>query len=412
MNLIGRPRTVFTSATVQLVHGRFERLARRIAMSGLMTRGEAERCIRSGDVLVDGRAVSQNCVVADGATVVVRDTLVPAPGTMPRVWAVRKPEGLACKFRKTTARESIVSDGETAGQEAGRCPSTGSTSRAAAEAAESERYGPPCLSDLFHNYRIFDVQRRGPGAVDKEQHDDRLLPHYSIVNPLKTDHEGLLVLTNCGRFREVLKNPDLCPVETVYDCRLQTTDDGSPAPAAPGFTPPTGSYASGDGWDPAREPAFLAGTSGSSKTMTTGGKYRRRRSRSAIPVSMYPEILRSWATKGVRVRGIDYGRVHANLTRRNAEEGSTWIRVRMLERPYTCPELLLYEELGVRVPVVRRITWGKLRLNHVPEQTVFPVSLGEPEGAWLVPFIPARPRTTELLRCGDPEDADGINVEV
>jgi 16S rRNA U516 pseudouridylate synthase RsuA-like enzyme len=55
----------------QLVHSKFERIAKRIAMSGMMSRKEAEMCLKDGEVYVDGRKTTANMVVPDEAKLVV-----------------------------------------------------------------------------------------------------------------------------------------------------------------------------------------------------------------------------------------------------------------------------------------------------------------------------------------------------
>ena len=75
----------------------------------------------------------------------------------------------------------------TEGDSTGRDDREGTTSAAVSkEHHQGEEEDPrPCLSDLFHNYRQFDVGRLGHQALANEMHDDRLLPHFSVVNPLQ-----------------------------------------------------------------------------------------------------------------------------------------------------------------------------------------------------------------------------------
>ena len=61
-----------SSPSFQLLHTKFERLSKRIALSGIMSRKEADKALREGLVSVDGRVCGENVMVADEAKVVVR----------------------------------------------------------------------------------------------------------------------------------------------------------------------------------------------------------------------------------------------------------------------------------------------------------------------------------------------------
>ncbi|CAD7932553.1 unnamed protein product [Amoebophrya sp. A120] len=472
-------RTLFTAATMQLVNSRFERLARRIAISGVLTRSEAEQAIREGNVLVDGCVVTENCVVPDSASVVLRSRtinnssttdnadgnknrqastssstsskaasnenyrslmkdedaefleknedcqFIPPQQYVPKLWALRKPEFVLCDFgtnrdpgtvgsrrkwrKKNDGSEDVDGEGGSRATVADEeDPNEGDT-RSWAEIDDEEmeqeqqemmNHNSPemnekaNLRDLLDNYRKFDVNRIGEKSLNYEQSDDRLINNFFVVNYLRYRHEGIVLLTNCGRFRDILRNTELCPVETVYDIRLATSNNCGVVGSSDGIN--------GDG---------LFASNINNKPLSKSQKRKNK-----IPVSEFPAILQSWADPmnepkkggGVMVRGVNYGRIFANLSKRNPEEGSLWIRIRLLEnfaqsggKKFTTkmnPELLVWEHLKTRATLIRRVVWGKVHLSHIPDQTIFPVDMHKHE--WLLPFVPVRERKAELVRIG------------
>eukprot|EP00392_Amoebophrya_sp_AT5.2_P011838 g11928.t1 len=467
---------------MQLVDGKFERLARRVALSGFLSRTEAEKAIRSGEVLVDGRFVRENCVVPDSARVTLVPTTsavsdavpppaatteltpdldsmidIPAQDGLPKLWALRKPPHVVCNFgplgnkrsrildwlgpesssSSTSAsptkedrhqqgeqgserRDSTVAENAANGDDNESTEGTSASSRRFAKGRNPDDHMRSTggrsdddranLRDLFDNFRKYDVRRYGEQSMRLEQSDDRLLAGFHVVNPLKFGHEGLLLLTNCGRFKEKLR---AAPIEVIYDIRLQTTVDEN--------------YGRGV------------------------NKYKRNKDK--VDIARFPEIVHAWR-QGVSVRGVDYGKVYGNLVRRNPDGGSTWLRIRMVEQAveqreavevrqedlgdlpdhshprrddsastrgteigvgavpvsvppsstksttttrtrFLDPELLIWEHLKVRSSVIRRAAWGKIRMTAVPDLTIMPISFAE--HAWLTPFIPQREDRRELV---------------
>jgi len=84
-----------------------ERIAKRIARSGLCSRREAERLIAEGRVAVDGRVLaSPAVVVAREAQVTVDGVPLRAPGP-PRLWRYHKPRGRVTSHRDPQGRPTV-----------------------------------------------------------------------------------------------------------------------------------------------------------------------------------------------------------------------------------------------------------------------------------------------------------------
>lgn len=261
-----------TSATMRMVHGRFERLSRRIALSGLMSRSEAESLIRTGEVYVDGRVCTQNPMVHDGSEVIVRDTNIPCPDLLPKLWALRKPRQVHCSFGRPITWEEAeaadrvpldggatgaATDGATGGagaasaggatssdvapaapatsrsrsdvggrppQHAGVPPNTATGAEGEKEEGDEENarldkeFGERTpmsanLTTLFENFRTFDQKQAGPKHVDNQGDDCRLLSNFSVVTPLKWSHSGIVLVTNDGKFCSRLQDRVRCPID-------------------------------------------------------------------------------------------------------------------------------------------------------------------------------------------------------
>ena len=86
---------------------RGERIAKRIARSGLCSRRDAERLIAEGRVAVDGTKLdSPACLVTEASAIVVDGK--PLPGTEPtRLWRYHKPRGLMTTHRDPQGRPTI-----------------------------------------------------------------------------------------------------------------------------------------------------------------------------------------------------------------------------------------------------------------------------------------------------------------
>ena len=86
---------------------RGERIAKRIARSGLCSRRDAERLIAEGRVAVDGTKLdSPACLVTEASAIVVDGK--PLPDTEPtRLWRYHKPRGLMTTHRDPQGRPTI-----------------------------------------------------------------------------------------------------------------------------------------------------------------------------------------------------------------------------------------------------------------------------------------------------------------
>ena len=75
-------------------------LSKRIALSGLMSRAEAEMAVKQGVVAVDGCVVSSLCQVADTSSVSVNGVHVPPPAVIPCLYGLIKPRGVIADHSK------------------------------------------------------------------------------------------------------------------------------------------------------------------------------------------------------------------------------------------------------------------------------------------------------------------------
>lgn len=112
----------------------------------------------------------------------------------------------------------------------------------------------------------------------------------------------------------------------------------------------------------------------------------------------YGRILDSWS-KGVTVHGVSYGKIYATVIKRNVNAGSTWLKIRMMEKTDTDVELLIWEKLRVRCSKIERWAWGKVRLSDVPEANLLQLDLMG-NGDFLLPYVPLRPEQTQLMKVG------------
>ena len=70
-----------------------ERIARRLARSGLCSRRDAERWIAAGRVRVDGRTLDHPAVTVDASSRILVDGKPVPPIERPRLWRYHKPAG-------------------------------------------------------------------------------------------------------------------------------------------------------------------------------------------------------------------------------------------------------------------------------------------------------------------------------
>lgn len=93
----GRTKAKRQSPAAPANAGASARLAKRIAMSGLCSRRDAEKCIEARDVTVNGRVVTDLATVVDVARDVVAVGGRPlAPASELKVWLAHKLPGVRC----------------------------------------------------------------------------------------------------------------------------------------------------------------------------------------------------------------------------------------------------------------------------------------------------------------------------
>ncbi len=142
------------------------RLARQLAQSGVASRREAERWIKSGKVRLDGRIVSSPATSVVGGEVIKVNGLQPmlaCSSCIPKLWAVNKP------IRSLVARN----DGEMGNR--------------------------PCLMQQIRKVGL----------------SDALKP----VGRLDYMTEGLMLITNDGELARLLEHPRTA-IERVYHVRV------------------------------------------------------------------------------------------------------------------------------------------------------------------------------------------------
>ncbi|PHJ24060.1 pseudouridine synthase [Cystoisospora suis] len=86
--------------TLQLGRTRFEWLARRLSLAGVLSRRDAEKAIAAGLVTVDGETICQNIEVCSEATVCYKGALIPPPVSTPQLFGLVKPRRVLCVLER------------------------------------------------------------------------------------------------------------------------------------------------------------------------------------------------------------------------------------------------------------------------------------------------------------------------
>ena len=170
-------------SNLQFVTGSVESLARRISLSGLMSRREADRAILQGVVTVDGQIVRSGCKVSDTSSVFVNGLAVAAPPAEPRLWGLIKPRGVIGEFTKTSSDDT-------------------------------KKY----LPDLLATWDKRDLKELGPPK------EDPIPSQCVVVNRVPTMGHGLVLLTTDGTFAESLTTRE-SKVLTTYRLRTASLVD-------------------------------------------------------------------------------------------------------------------------------------------------------------------------------------------
>ena len=87
-----------------------ERIARRLARSGLCSRRDAERWIAAGRVRVDGRTLDHPAVTVDASSRILVDGKPVPPIERPRLWRYHKPAGRITSTSDPQGRRTVFAD--------------------------------------------------------------------------------------------------------------------------------------------------------------------------------------------------------------------------------------------------------------------------------------------------------------
>lgn len=162
--------------SLQYITTGIESLSRRISLSGLLSRNEAEKAILTGLVTVDGRIVTKGCKVPDSSIVVVDGIhTIPPPPSVPRLWGLIKPRGVVSDFRvRSDAPESTS------------------------------------LSDIVSKWNKIQKKEFGSKALELENINPKIsnLNHFIVINRIPTMATGLVLLTTDSTFATSLTRVD------------------------------------------------------------------------------------------------------------------------------------------------------------------------------------------------------------
>ena len=178
--------------SLQYITTGIESLARRISLSGLMSRREAEKAILTGLVTVDGRTVTTGCKVPDGSTVIVDGVhMIPPPPSVPRLWGMIKPRGIISDFHS--------------------------------EGAESRS-----LADLVRKWNTKQTKDYGSKSIELENINPTFsnLNHFIVVNRIPTMATGLVLLTTDAIFASSLTKLE-SKILTTYRIRTPAIMDST-----------------------------------------------------------------------------------------------------------------------------------------------------------------------------------------
>jgi 16S rRNA U516 pseudouridylate synthase RsuA-like enzyme len=157
---------------MQFLTTSLEPICRRIALSGMMSRREAEKAVKAGLVVVDGKVITgPSQKVPDSSQVLVNGTPIPAPSGLPSLWALIKPRKYICEFTQRSSAGLF-------------------------------------LPDLLHRWDKRNRKDLGPRGVSELDSGTMSNRHLVVVNKIPTSATGLVLLSTDGHFARILKSPE------------------------------------------------------------------------------------------------------------------------------------------------------------------------------------------------------------
>lgn len=166
---------------MQMVVTRFERISRRISLSGLMSGHKAETAIAEGRVQVDGKRISDNFKVFSEARVTVDGIDVPPPGPLPKLWGMRKPRNVLCQLGNEEGQRSLRS--------------------------------------MMRQWREWENKLNGDAqsiGLAAQSLEDK---NFVVINGLPYAGDGLVLMTNDGIFADALSDVEN-RILSVYDLKI------------------------------------------------------------------------------------------------------------------------------------------------------------------------------------------------
>ena len=173
--------------SMQFLTTAVETLSRRIALSGLMSRGAAEKAIKQGLVSVEGRIVTTGSEkVPDTSQVLVNGSIVPSPPPTPPLWGLIKPRGVFCEYMR-----------------------------------ERDKIFLPDLLDRWERRKVRNIGPRGLSELDSSSLSSK---HFIVVNRIPAMCSGLVLLTTDGNFSRKLIEPE-SKILTTFRVRVGNLTD-------------------------------------------------------------------------------------------------------------------------------------------------------------------------------------------
>ncbi|KAL8273266.1 hypothetical protein Esti_002767 [Eimeria stiedai] len=319
-------------------HGRLEWVARRLALSGLLSRREAVAAIEQGAVQVDGRTLTRDVQVCDEAVISYRGRPIPSAAAWPALFGMIKPSRVACKYSldaQGPTLKTLLAHLSPLNEEQQLANLPRRQSSISNDVRQDD--GTASHGAEMHAEDVQKADGRGRGGVgqdncrpsrNNDSFSDLQTPYHLIpVNNLPLRAEGLVLLTNDGEFAHALRDP-ANKIVTAYDFRV------------------TGALPSMDVW-------------------------------------------RQWAL-GVRAGGVDYGRVWGELLR--PCPSGAWIRLKLVE-PRGSDFFSLLGSCGLKIRRMRLHSFGPYLSSSVPDGCLLPLQIDKA----LQPLAPRQRRRLMLV---------------